>query len=122
MLAVPASRLYVGRMTRLLILVAALALVLLAAVPASAHYRAVGNDCGAIQFTPQTDDGADDIYAKNVKCRTARRIVRAYRRGNRTPLEFRCRGRAHDPSNGLGHRDVVCTRAGGFRRVSFGLY
>ena len=113
---------YVGAMTRLLILSAALALALAAAVPASAHYRAVGKNCGSIQFTPQTDDGAGEIYAKNVSCRNARRIVRAHRRGNESPLDFRCRGRAHDPSNGLGHRDVLCTRAGGFRRVSWGRY
>lgn len=113
---------YVGRMTRLLIFSALLALALAAAVPASAHYRAVGKDCGSIQFTPQTDEGASDIYAKNVKCRTARRIVRAVKRGNDSPLGFRCRDRAHDPSNGLGHSDIKCTRAGGFRRVSWASY
>ena len=109
-------------MNRLLIPAALIALAVVPAAPASAHYDDVGKPCRAIMFEPNTDSGASDIYAKNVKCRTARRLVRAYRNGDRSPLEFRCRGRAHDPTNGLGHRDVVCTRAGGFRRVSFALY
>ncbi len=108
-------------MTRLLILIAALALVLMAAVPASAHYRAVGKHCGSIQFTPQTDDGASAIRAKRVTCKTARLIVRAIRRGDENPRGFTCRDRAHDPRNGLGHSDVLCTRFDR-RRVSFALY
>jgi hypothetical protein len=102
-----------------------LALAVLAlAVPAgaSAHYKARGKDCGTIQFQAQTDNGASAIYAKRVKCRTARRIVRAYNRGNESPRGFNCRERSHDPANGLAHRDVKCTRDGGTRRVTFAIY
>lgn len=104
-------------MLRPSLLLAALALALVTAVPASAHYRSVGKHCGAIAFTPQTDEGASAIYAKRVKCRNARRIVRAYRRGNESPLDFTCRSRRHDPEGGLAHTDVVCRRAN--RRVSW---
>jgi hypothetical protein len=107
-------------MTKLALLFAVLAVALVTAVPASAHYRSIGKHCGSIQFTPQSDDGASSIYAKNVKCRTARRIVRAVRRGNASPLDFTCRSRGHDPRNGLAHSDVVCTRAN--RRVSWAAY
>jgi hypothetical protein len=107
-------------MTRLAILITALALVLAAAVPASAHYRGVGKRCGSIQFTPQSDDGASAIRAKNVSCRRARRIVRAIRRGNNSPFGYNCRGRGHDPANGLAHTDVICTK--GDRRVTWAAY
>jgi hypothetical protein len=107
-------------MTRLALLFAVLALALVTASPASAHYRPVGKDCGSIAFTPQTDEGASAIRAKNVKCSTARRIVRAVRRGNNSPLDFTCRSRDHDPRRGLAHTDVVCTRAN--RRVSWAAY
>ncbi len=98
----------------------ALLVVAVAAPAASAHYKPRGKDCGSIQFQPQTDNGASAIRARHVKCRTARRIVRAYHRGNTSPRRFTCTGRAHDPSYGLGHRDVKCTR--GERRVTFALY
>ena len=91
--------------------------LLLAAAPASAHYRAVGKDCGAIAFTPQTDEGASDIYAKNTSCRKARRVVRAWHRGDESPRRYTCRARDHDDPQGLAHQDVVCRR--GNRRVSF---
>jgi hypothetical protein len=107
-------------MTRLLILISALALVLVASVPASAHYRGVGKRCGSIVFTPQSDDAASSIRAKNVTCRRARRIVRAIRRGNNSPFDYNCRGRGHDPSNGLAHTDVICTK--GDRRVTWANY
>jgi hypothetical protein len=107
-------------MTRLAILITALALMLVAAVPASAHYRGVGQHCGSIQFTPQSDDGASAIRAKNVSCNRARRIVRAIRRGNNSPFDYNCRGRGHDPSNGLAHQDVICTK--GDRRVTWAAY
>ncbi len=108
-------------MIRLALLLTALALLLVTAVPASAHYRGIGKRCGSIQFTPQTDDGASAIRAKRVTCRTARLIVRAIRRGDENPRKFTCRDRAHDPRNGLGHSDVLCTRRDN-RRVSFALY
>ncbi len=89
----------------------------LCAVPASAHYKPVGKNCGAIAFTPQTDEGASDIRAKRVKCRVARRMVRAYHDGDVAPRDFTCRSRPHDPDDGLAHRDVVCRRGG--KRVSW---
>jgi hypothetical protein len=98
----------------------ALAVLALAAPAASAHYKARGKHCGSIQFQAQTDSGASAIYAKDVKCRTARRIVRAYHRGNESPLGFTCRSRDHDPAYGLAHTDVKCTRAG-YRRVTFAI-
>ena len=108
---------YGGLMTRTCLL--ALAVLALAAPAASAHYKPRGKDCGSIQFQAQTDSGASDIYAKRVKCRTARRIVRAYHRGNESPRGFTCRSRQHDA--GLSHSDVKCTRDGGRRRVTFAI-
>ena len=105
-------------MTRLSIFLAVLALGLVTAMPASAHYTV--NRCGSIGFTPQTDEGASDIRAHNMTCRAARRLVRAYHNGDRTPLDFRCRSRGHDPADGLAHNDVICTR--GVRRVTWGAY
>ena len=98
------------------------ACALAAAVPAaSAHYKPRGKDCGTISFQDQTDNGASSIYAKRVKCRTARRIVRAYNRGNESPRGFTCTERPHEP-NGLAHRDIKCTRDGGTRRVTFAIF
>ncbi len=87
-------------------------------VPAAgAHYAP--RDCGSIRFQAQTDSGASAIHATHVKCRTARAIVRAYHRGNKSPRGFRCVSRNHDPAGGLAHTDVKCTR--GERRVTFAL-
>lgn len=109
------------RLALTLALAAALTLAL-AGGPASAHYAARGMHCGQINFTPQSDDVASAIYARNVSCRTARRMVKIYRRqGDRTPLGFRCSFRGHDPRYGLGHGDAVC-KASGDRRVSWAQY
>jgi hypothetical protein len=89
------------------------------ALDAGAHYRAVGKDCGKIVFTPQSDDASTDIRAKGTSCRKARRIVKAWRRGNKSPLGFRCRARNHD-KNTLAHSDVKCTRDG--KRVTFAAF
>ena len=106
-------------MSRLALAALAAALVFaLPAVPAGAHYREIGRDCGEIPFTPQTDDVAGDIRASRTSCRTARRVVRVYTAGDRTPLGYRCRARVHDPDNGLAHSDVLCRK--GSRRVSWG--
>ena len=107
-------------MKRLALLAICVFSLLAVASPASAHYRSVGKSCGSIQFTPQSDDGASSIYASRVTCHTARRIVRAVRRGNESPLGFDCRGRGHDPRNGLAHNDVICTR--GSRRVTWAAF
>jgi hypothetical protein len=105
-------------MTRLAIFLCALGLGLVAAVPASAHYTV--NRCGSIAFTPQTDEGASAIRAHNMTCRAARRLVRAYHDGDRSPSGFTCRSRSHDPPDGLAHSDVICTR--GVRRVTWAAY
>jgi hypothetical protein len=97
-----------------------LALAAIAAPAAMAHYPARGKACKPIQFQAQTDSGASGIYAKRVKCRTARRMVRAYHNGDKSPRDFSWRSRAHDDPQGLAHRDVKCTR--GERRVTFALY
>lgn len=92
-----------------------------AAAPAGAHYREIGRDCGQVGFEPNTDFAAGDIHASRVRCRTARRLVRRYTvAGDRTPLDFRCRSRTHDPDDGLAHSDVVCKR--GTRRVSWAAF
>jgi hypothetical protein len=75
-----------------------------------------------VVFTPQSDDVADSIFKREISCRRARRIVTIVRRrGDRTPLGFSCRFRSHDPRNGLGHMDAVCTNTGN-RRVSWAQY
>src|SRR5215218_9129743 len=82
-----------------------------AAAPAGAHYDNVGaRDCGVIVFTPQSDDGASAIRARGVSCRTARRIVKAVDRGNKSPLGFSCKSRGHDPANFIAHDDFRCKR------------
>ena len=98
-------------------LVAAVALLSLSvAAPAGAHYKNPGaKNCGYIVFTPQTDDGASSIRAKNVSCKKARRIVRVINRGNDRPFNFRCTSRGHDA--GLAHADVRCKR--GSRVVTY---
>jgi hypothetical protein len=93
-------------------------LALVVAPAASAHYPAKGKDCGSIQFEPQTDHGSSDIRAKRTSCRTARRIVRKWDKGNKSPLGFTCRARSHDEQ--LAHSDVKCTR--GNRRVTFAAF
>jgi hypothetical protein len=100
---------------------ALLVVLILAAVTApsaSAHYAPVGKHCGRIVFTPQSDDAASSIRAKRVTCRKARRLVRKFRRGDRTPFRFRCRARQHNAN--LSHLDVKCTR--GRKRVSWAAY
>ena len=100
------------------LLVAALAFA--AVVPASeAHYRNNGKSCGSVATTPYTDDGASAIRATFTSCRTARRVARAWERGDRSPLSFRCRSRRHD-GIALAHRDVRCTRGEGY--VTFAAY
>jgi len=98
------------RPRRLIPVAAAAALLLLAAAaPAGAHYDNPGaKDCGFIVFTPQTDDGASSIMAKNLSCKKARRIVKAINRGSSRPFGFRCKSRAHDFQ--LAHADVRCKR------------
>ena len=112
------------RMRTRLVVAAALSLVALAVAapaPAGAHYREIGRDCGQIGFEEQTDFVAGDIHAYRVTCRTARRLVRRWTvAGDRTPLDFRCRRRTHDPDDGLAHSDVVCKR--GTRRVSWAAF
>jgi hypothetical protein len=90
-----------------------------AAVDAGAHYRPVGKNCGTVVFTPRSDDASSAIRARGTSCRTARRIVKSWERGNRRPLGFRCRARNHDGDN-LAHADVKCTRDG--KRVTFAAY
>ena len=91
---------------------AATALLLLAvAAPAGAHYSNPGaKDCGVIVFTPQSDDGASSIMARNLSCNKARRIVRAINRGNERPFGFTCTSRGHDPANFIAHADIRCKR------------
>ena len=98
-------------------LAAAVALLAMSvAAPAGAHPKNPGaKKCGYIVFTPQTDDAASYIRAKNVSCTRARRIVRAIDRGNERPFNFSCTSRPHD--SGLGHADVRCKR--GSRIVSY---
>lgn len=110
-----------NRLASTALLVAILALALgSAAVPAGAHYRETGRDCGEVPFTPRTDDVAGDIRASHTNCRTARRVVRSWRAGDRTPLGYRCRRRVHDPDSGLAHSDVLCRK--GSRRVTWGAF
>ena len=99
-----------------------LVVAFVAAIPvlgASAHYRPVGKDCGTVVFTPHSDNASSSIRAKGTTCRKARRIVKSWERGNRSPLGFRCRARNHDNAN-LAHQDVKCTREG--KRVTFAAY
>jgi hypothetical protein len=105
------------RPTTFIPVAAATALLLLAvAAPAGAHYSNPGaKDCGFIVFTPQTDDGASSIMAKNLSCAKARRIVRAINRGNEKPFGFTCKSRSHDFQ--LAHADVRCKR--GSRVVTY---
>jgi hypothetical protein len=108
-------------MTRLLAfaLSAAVAALLLSSV-ASAHYKPRGKDCGSIAFTPNSDDGSSEIRAKGTSCRRARKIVRRWERGNKSPFGYTCRDRAHDPAEGLAHSDVKCTR--GDKRVTWAAF
>ena len=105
------------RPTTFIPVAAATALLLLAvAAPAGAHYSNSGaKDCGFIVFTPQSDDGASSIMAKNLSCKKARRIVRAINRGAESPFGFSCKSRSHDFQ--LAHADVRCKR--GSRVVTY---
>ena len=108
-------------MRRVVLAMAVIAL-LVAAWPAPAHFAAKGEKCRRVVFTPQSDDVATNIHKREISCRRARRIVTIYRRqGDRTPLGFTCRFRAHDPDNGLGHTDALCWNTGN-RRVSWAQY
>jgi hypothetical protein len=102
-------------------LLALVALALLAAPgTAGAHYMPAGMNCGTITFTPNTDAGASSIYAKGTSCRTARRIVKSFARGNTRPLGFTCAARARTDGDGaleLAHDDVRCKR--GKKMVTF---
>jgi hypothetical protein len=99
-----------------------LAALVVTAAPAPGHYPARGEKCRKVVFTPQSDDVATNISKREMSCRTARRIVTIVRRkGDRTPLGFRCKFRSHDPYNGLAHFDAVCTNTGN-RRVSWVQY
>ena len=51
------------------------AVVAIAGAPASAD--AASLSCGSIGWTPNSDDGAFDIRARDVGCRKARRVARA---------------------------------------------
>jgi hypothetical protein len=104
-------------MLKLIAITAALALLTLAPAGASAHFAGKGKRCGAVVFTPNTDHGASAIRARGVTCRKARRMVRAYENGDKTPAGFTCRARPHDPDNGIAHSDVLCRR--GTKRVSW---
>ena len=99
------------RPTTFIPVAAATALLLLAvAAPAGAHYSNPGaRDCGFIVFTPQSDDGASSIMAKNLSCKKARRLVKALNRGASKPLGFTCKSRSHDFQ--LAHADVRCKRS-----------
>jgi hypothetical protein len=91
---------------------AAALLLLVAAAPASAHYtNAKSRYCGFIVFQPNTDSGASGIEAKRVSCNKARRMVKAVRRGNERPFNFRCTIRRHDDDpKFIAHADVKCKR------------
>jgi hypothetical protein len=114
-----ATRASVSRTVVRAALIAAALLVAVPVLDAGAHYKPVGKDCGVVVFTPQSDDASSDIRARGTSCRTARRIVKSWERGNRSPLRFRCRARAHE-GNDLAHQDVKCTRTG--KRVTFAAY
>ena len=97
---------------KLTLLVIAVGLV--AAMPAQAHYPGKGEKCKPVKFTPQSDDVASSIRKREISCRRARRIVTIVRRkGDLTPQGWSCGYRAHDPSDGLGHTDFRCTNTGG---------
>jgi hypothetical protein len=100
-------------------LLIALAVMAVAVPAASAHYRKHGKACGSVVTTPNSDDGASAIRASRTSCRTARRVARRWERGNRSPLSFTCKSRAHDGA-ALSHRDVRCWRGEGY--VSFAAY
>ncbi|MDQ3741064.1 MAG: hypothetical protein M3389_08995 [Actinomycetota bacterium] len=80
----------------------ALAVFLLALVPAPGAVAAE-RSCGSIGFQPNTDFGAFGIRARDVGCRTARRVARASREHGPTgepgtvrryrARRFRCVGR-----------------------------
>ncbi len=105
-------------MIRALAVSIAVALPLVAVPSAGAHYKPKGKRCGTIVFTPNSDHASSSIRAKRTTCRKARRIVRKWERGNRSPLRFECRSREDDDA--LSHRDVKCTR--GKKRVTFAAY
>lgn len=100
-------------------LLVAVAVMAVAVPVASAHYKRHGKTCGSVVTTPNSDDGASAIRASRTRCRTARRVAHRWERGNRSPLGFTCRSRAHDGA-ALSHRDVRCRRGEGY--VSFAAY
>jgi hypothetical protein len=109
-------------MRKLPVLSLAMLVVLVAAAPAPAHYRAIGKKCRDVKFAAQTDDVAGEIHKREISCKRARRIVTIVRRQrDLTPMGFLCRSRAHDPFNGLAHTDYLCWNTGN-RRVSWAQY
>ena len=99
-------------MRRLLLLAAALAAVVILAVP-------IGS-AGAKTTICKNTYGGDLIAAKDLKCKKARRIVREWAAGykgdgnpDREVQGFTCRGR-NDPYEGL---TITCTDSG--QRVRF---
>jgi hypothetical protein len=84
------------------------------AAPAAAE-RAPWRDCGDIAFEPNSDYGAYDVRAKQVRCRTARRVAAGSKETSVVdgPFRyrvrgFRCKGAATDDP--LPSVDWVCKR------------
>jgi hypothetical protein len=93
--------------------------VLAAAAPASAE--AATRNCGSVAFASASDNGAFQIRATGVSCRTARAVARASRPAALGPAEgrtsatyrirrFRCRGVA-DTASELPALRYTCRRA-----------
>jgi hypothetical protein len=98
---------------------AAVALGLVVAAPASAD--GATRNCGSVAFATASDNGAFQIRATGVSCRTARAIARASRPAAFGPAEgrtsatyrirrFRCRGVA-DTASELPALRYTCRRA-----------
>ena len=92
-------------------LIAAVALLVLSAAPAGAHYKNPGSkDCGFMVFERDTDSGASGIEAKGTSCKKARRMARAVQKGKRRPFGYSCKGRSHESAKFIAHKDWRCKR------------
>jgi hypothetical protein len=78
-------------------------------------------ECGSIAFTPNSDDMAGPIYAKNATCEEAREVVRAVRGGATPPNGFTCTSTLYSQGrSGHGMPETVyeCKREGALIRWS----
>jgi hypothetical protein len=80
------------------------------ASPVQGHYPLKGKPCKLVVFTPNSDDVAAEIEAKNVSCKKLRRLIRLIDSGDDiSPWVCTSRVRQDgDRKSGIAHADYRC--------------